>query len=47
MSDEALKYNDWYAEGFGPVAKSKRIKRALIGGFVGSATGLLFYYATR
>lgn len=47
MSNEALKYNDWYAEGFGPVAKSKRIKRALIGGFVGSATGLLFYYATR
>ncbi len=47
MSDEGLKYNDWYAEGFGPVAKSKRIKRALLGGFVGSATGLLFYYATR
>ncbi len=47
MSNEALKYNDWYAEGFGPVAKSKRIKRALLSGFVGSASGILLYYCTR
>ena len=43
MSDPRVKYNDFYADGFEPGARSTRIKKALIGGFSGAASGVLLY----
>jgi hypothetical protein len=47
IRDEALRYNDIYGDGFGAVAKSKRITKAAIGGFAGSAAGVLLYFLTK
>jgi len=44
MSDKRVKYNDFYADGFEPGARSTRIKKALIGGFSGAASGALLYF---
>lgn len=43
MSDKRVKYNDFYADGFEPGARSTRIKKAMIGGFSGSVSGVLLY----
>jgi hypothetical protein len=47
IRDEALRYNDIYGDGFGSVAKSKRIIRAAVGGFAGSAAGVMLYFLTK
>lgn len=41
MSNPEYKYNDIYADGFEPPARSRKMLRALGGGFAGSATGVL------
>ncbi len=41
MSNPEYKYNDIYADGFEPPARSRKMLRAMGGGFTGSATGLL------
>jgi hypothetical protein len=41
MSHPDYKYNDIYADGFEPPARSRKLLRALGGGFAGSATGVL------
>jgi len=40
MSDPGYKYNDMYADGFEPPARSRKIFRALEGGLSGSAIGV-------
>ncbi|MCC6600029.1 MAG: hypothetical protein IT223_05065 [Crocinitomicaceae bacterium] len=45
MSDLNYQYNDTYAEGFEPPARSKKVTGAVAGGFAGAASGLLLWYA--
>jgi hypothetical protein len=47
IRDEALRYNDIYGDGFGAVAKSRRIVRAAASAFAGSATGVILYFITK
>ena len=47
ISNEALKYNDLYAEGFEPVARGRRLNKAMIWGSLGSVTGLFCYLMTK
>lgn len=44
MSDPNYKYNDVYADGYEPPARSRKIFRALEGGFGGSAAGVLAWF---
>jgi hypothetical protein len=44
MSSTTYKYNDLYLEGFTPKAQSRRVSRALIGGYAGSALGVATWY---
>ena len=43
MSDPNFKYNDLYAEGFEPPARSRKMIRGALSGVVGSVTGVLLY----
>jgi hypothetical protein len=43
MSDPNYKYNDLYAEGFEPPARSKKMIRGALGGLAGSVTGVVLY----
>lgn len=47
ISNEALKYNDLYAEGFEPVARGRRLNRAMVWSSIGSVTGFLFYMLSK
>ena len=41
MSSESYKYNDMYADGYEPPARSRKLFRAMEGAFGGAATGIL------
>ena len=43
MSDTNYKYNDFYADGFEPVARTKKILTAMGSGFAGAAAGVVVY----
>ncbi len=43
MSDVNYKYNDQYAEGFEPPARSRKIIRGAFSGVLGSVTGVVLY----
>lgn len=43
MSDPNFKYNDLYAEGFEPPARSRKMIRGALSGVLGSATGVIIY----
>lgn len=43
MSDKNFKYNDLYAEGFEPPARSRKILKSALSGVVGSVTGVLLF----
>lgn len=43
MSDINYKYNDQYAEGFEPPARSRKMIRGALSGVVGSVTGVVLY----
>jgi hypothetical protein len=44
MSSLDYKYNDQYLDGYVPPARSRKLIRALQGGFLGAALGLGFWY---
>ncbi len=44
MSDPNFKYNDLYAEGFEPPARSRKMIRGALSGLIGSATGVVLYF---
>jgi len=44
MSHPEYKYNDLYADGYEPPARTRKISRAMEGGFLGSATGVLCWF---
>jgi hypothetical protein len=44
MSSLDYKYNDLYLEGYVPPARSRKLIRAIEGGFLGSALGLTLWY---
>jgi hypothetical protein len=44
MSNPEYKNNDIYADGFEPPARSRKMLRALGGGFAGSATGVITWF---
>lgn len=44
MSDPNFKFNDLYAEGFEPPARSRKMIRGAISGVLGSATGVILYF---
>ncbi len=44
MSDPNFKYNDLYAEGFEPPARSRKMIRCALSGLIGSATGVVLYF---
>jgi hypothetical protein len=44
MSDPNFKYNDLYAEGFEPPARSRKMIRGALSGLLGSATGVVLYF---
>ena len=44
MSSLSYKHNDLYLEGFTPKAQSRRLSRALIGGYAGSALGVATWF---
>lgn len=44
MSDPNFKYNDLYAEGFEPPARSRKMIRGALSGVLGSATGVVLYF---
>ena len=44
MSDKNFKYNDLYAEGFEPPARSKKMIRGALSGFLGSVSGVILYF---
>lgn len=44
MSDPNFKYNDLYAEGFEPPARSRKMIRGALSGLLGSATGVVIYF---
>ena len=43
-SDPNFKFNDLYAEGFEPPARSRKMIRGAISGVLGSATGVILYF---
>ena len=47
ISNDALKYNDLYAEGFEPVARGRRLNKAMIWSSLGSLTGFLCFLMTK
>lgn len=47
MSDVNYKYNDLYADGYEPPARTKKIVRAFLSGFAGSAVGVSMYFLTK
>ncbi len=47
ISNDALKYNDLYAEGFEPVARGRRLSKAMVWSSFGSVVGLLSYFVTK
>jgi hypothetical protein len=47
ISNDALKYNDLYAEGFEPVARGRRLNKAMIWSSLGSVTGLFCFLMTK
>jgi hypothetical protein len=47
ISNDALKYNDLYAEGFEPVARGRRLSKAMVWSSLGSVVGLLSYFVTK
>lgn len=46
MTDKNFKYNDLYAEGFEPPARSKRILRGMVSGICGTVSGLVLNLVT-
>ncbi len=44
ISDPRYKYNDFYAYGFEPPARSRKLIRATEGGFLGSALGVTLWF---
>ena len=44
MSHPEYKYNDIYADGYEPPARSRKLFRALSGSFAGSATGVALWF---
>ncbi len=44
MTDTNFKFNDVYAEGFEPPARSRKMIRGAFSGFLGSATGVVLYF---
>ncbi|MFN8777319.1 MAG: hypothetical protein ACK5XV_11190 [Flavobacteriales bacterium] len=44
MSNVNYKYNEIYASGFEPPARTRKILSALSGGYLGSAAGVLIYF---
>lgn len=44
MTNPAYKYNDFYADGYEPVARSRKVIRAMEGGFAGAATGVALWF---
>ena len=44
ISDKNYKFNDVYAEGFEPPARSKKIIKGIAGGVLGSVNGLIIYF---
>ncbi|MFA9221643.1 MAG: hypothetical protein ACEQSL_10685, partial [Sediminibacterium sp.] len=44
MSDTNFKFNDLYAEGFEPPARSRKMIRGALSGVLGSATGVVLYF---
>ena len=47
ISNDALKYNDLYAEGFEPVARGRRLSKAMIWSSLGSVTGFFCFLMTK
>jgi hypothetical protein len=43
MSHPEYKYNDIYADGYEPPARSRKLFRAMEGSFAGSATGIALW----
>ncbi len=43
ISDMSHQYNDFYADGYEPPARSRKVIRALQGAYAGAATGLALY----
>ena len=44
MSSPDYKYNDIYADGYEPPARTRKLSRAMEGAFLGSATGVLCWF---
>jgi hypothetical protein len=44
LSDPNFKFNDLYAEGFEPPARSRKMIRGALSGFLGSASGVILYF---
>ncbi|MFN0031419.1 MAG: hypothetical protein ACKVOR_04600 [Flavobacteriales bacterium] len=44
IRDEKYRYNDFYAYGYEPPARSRKLFSALKGGFMGSALGVIVWY---
>jgi hypothetical protein len=47
ISNDALKYNDLYAEGFEPVARGRRLNKAMIWSSLVYVTGLFCFLMTK
>lgn len=47
MTNVDYKYNDIYADGYEPPARTKKLLTALWSGFAGSATGITLYFILR
>jgi hypothetical protein len=43
MSHPEYKYNDMYADGFEPPARTRKLLRAMEGGFLGSTVGVVYW----
>lgn len=44
MSHPEYKYNDMYADGYEPPARTRKLSRAMEGGFLGSAAGIMYWF---
>ena len=44
MSHPEYKYNDIYADGYEPPARTRKLSRAMEGGFLGSAAGVAYWF---
>jgi hypothetical protein len=44
MSNPDYKYNDYYADGYEPPARSKKVVRAMESSFAGAATGMALWF---